>query len=361
MPPPLIARKSAQMLVASPFPMLAELTRASRAYVHTSTTCFSRTTPAAQAGSQSPADGAVSVGDASHDAAESSFTQPGADKAAHRIEHQATHAAARQYTETEVGSDDDSVQILDDLTNRNDNTAAADSRRGAGQDVDMRDGNVASDQSVDAAESPAIPPDHPLPHRTYKFDILDYAPARHPSAPLAYKPLETMTSQERSEEHLREQDRLARERAQRQLREVAGNEWAREWRDVKGKQRDNTQNTVRTFVLGPRSLPRARAQPPSSRSTTRRPSSPMRTCPASNTCAASLQSSVEIRYDRFGGPTRAFPNRVSADLKERPGKIRRSSCTEPTWNRQQRQRRQGLLARRSCLRGTSSHSVVPIR
>ena len=253
MPPPLIARKSAQMLVASPFPMLAELTRASHAYVHTSTTCFSCTAPAAQAGSQSPADGAVLVGDASHDAAESSFTQPRADKAAHRIEHQAAHAAARQYTETEVESDDDSVQILVDLTNRNDNTAAADSRRRVGQDVDMLDGNVARDQSVDAAESPAVLPDHPLPHRTYKFDILDHAPARHPSAPLAHKPLETMTSQERSEEHLREQDRLARERAQRQLREVAGNndEWAREWRDVKGKQRGNTQNTVRTFVLSP--------------------------------------------------------------------------------------------------------------
>lgn len=195
------------------------------------------------------------VGDASRDAVESSTAQPRADNAAPHTEYQAAHATAQQYTETEVESDDDSVQILDDLTNRhNGAAAAADSRHGVGQDVDMRDGNVTSDQSFDPASTPsAVHPDHPLPHRTYKFDILDHAPARHPSAPLAHKPLETMTSKERSEEHLRAQDRLARERAQRQLREAAGNdsEWAREWRNFKGKQRENPQNTVRTSVPGP--------------------------------------------------------------------------------------------------------------
>lgn len=275
------------------------------------TTCFSQSAPAVQPtkdGGQTPADGSVLIGNiASRDAAESSFAQFGARSAAPPTEYPATYAVAQQYTETDVESDD-SVQILDDLTNRNGGVPAADSRRGVGQDVNMHDGNVASDYGFDAASPAAVPPDYPLPHRPYKFDILDHAPARHPSAPLAHKPLETMTSQERSEEHLRAQDRLARVRAQRELREAAGNneEWAREWRDIKGKQRENTQNTVRTFRCWPVNSFPARELiprlPPSARSTTRRPFFLTRTCPASNTCAASLQLLVEIRYGQFYRP-----------------------------------------------------------
>ncbi|GAA5866693.1 hypothetical protein JCM3774_001960 [Rhodotorula dairenensis] len=201
----------------------------------------------ARAEADNRANEAASVPDASRNAAAALSAQSHVERIAARGPHRVNLSDA---SETESGGldSDDSVQILDDFAappSRLANQAASRQQPADPAEPGMSlQGLLSSSQSLDGTDAPPPTPDYPLPYSTYKFDILNHAPARHPTTPIAYKPLELMTGQERTEEHLRMQDRSERERRQRQLRETTGNEWTWDWRDLKGKRRANTQDTT---------------------------------------------------------------------------------------------------------------------
>ncbi|GEM06545.1 polycomb protein EED [Rhodotorula toruloides] len=70
--------------------------------------------------------------------------------------------------------------------------------------------------AADGLDLSAVPPDYPLPHHPFAFDILNHAPSRRPGPPPAWKHPRDMTSEERHEHHRREDERKKRERDQRQ-------------------------------------------------------------------------------------------------------------------------------------------------